>query len=814
MAIIQGYKPARIPEQQDFFQLPYNEMYKVLSDTQVKSDIMKGEAEALSTMSFSNLPDDQAGADAARTWLRTSVDKLAEDYGDDPRTWGAGLAKLKKEVAYRFDPTTGDIGKYQKRADIYSALQTQARETYKDNPLLADYAVSQIGITPFEGAQNDLVNFGISPAKMFRDVPEKEVTDWLDTNLKNIEAETLRDFGLAEYGDINEYTKAYISGDATGIPYQKVIDSLIGKIPSEYLWNYYQKARAAGYSDEEARSELNPTTVQEINGQQVAVPNPDNTLMRYITSGAAGKEFIKGNYSITFQENEVIKDQYKKAAEKVKTEKTFLPWETAAVNVEQAAPWGSSETDLNTFVTKMDQNNNTLAKGLLSDLNLDPYVIDSVTPEQLYNAERVVSTEPDGTTVTRYNIKNPDGSVQTIYASDGIMNDYRGRYEANNLQKQLAEEALLEAKTSAAKDAGYDVEAIDKAKQNLPNVQGYSKEDILKTVDAYLNVYGTAITEGKNNVKYVFKKKENGKVVDITAAEYNEIKDKYTSIKNLAGVDKYITTLKNDDSALAKYYRLIPDKIEAKSKLPTSGITTNDLGLDAEGQAKAQEDLKQFFDFGSASQFNAYVPGVGKPMTLQAALNQVLKNNKINPEEASTPEISGPITRTMYPTADGNFHWQVTYKVNTKNDGVRYLKALLPSTSGQSVSAPWLEQLDNSPEAKASEALMYAKNFRLNDFKIPGTDLTVRSTNEGDRVIVSIPGKQKRTLNTQEAFNELVNYYYIKEFMTQYNESYDEAKNRFEYFKNGTTPPEAPPVDASGEPIPDQTKVNTYTVED
>ena len=94
MGIISTFQPAQTQTNQEYFKLPFNEMYKVLSDTQTRSDINRGEAEAITEESFLNLPQDEAHAAEARKWLMDSVDGLTENYGEDPLKWTAGLQSL------------------------------------------------------------------------------------------------------------------------------------------------------------------------------------------------------------------------------------------------------------------------------------------------------------------------------------------------------------------------------------------------------------------------------------------------------------------------------------------------------------------------------------------------------------------------------------------------------------------------------------------------------------------------------------------------------------------------------------------------
>ena len=52
MAIITGYNPARMPQNQQWFQLPIDKMYDIMSNAQRTADINRADMDELSSKTF------------------------------------------------------------------------------------------------------------------------------------------------------------------------------------------------------------------------------------------------------------------------------------------------------------------------------------------------------------------------------------------------------------------------------------------------------------------------------------------------------------------------------------------------------------------------------------------------------------------------------------------------------------------------------------------------------------------------------------------------------------------------------------------
>lgn len=780
MAIRTGYQPARLPQNQQWFQLPLDKMHNILSDAQTKADLARGEVDALSSQTFANLPQDAAAADQAKLWLRESADKLVEQYGEDPRSWGAGLTKLKKEIAYRFDPNTGDIGAMQSRVENFKAYQTKLQEQYKDYPELAAYAVSNIKVDPLEASMGDKVSFGVTPPAMKRNVEEKEVTEFMDKTLGNIMADTYQKYGLQEYGSLDEFTKAFASGTLTGIAQEKVIAALTTQIPEEYLYSYQQKALARGATPEQAAQELQ-------------IVNPDGTLNENSTMGlkvigaSYGKAYGQENITYKFIQDKAAIERAKASQDKIN--KQLIPWTVSTSAYSYDAPWGKTLESTNSYIKGLDQSIVDIKNGILTDLGFSEEDKKVISPENLMSAKR--STAADGRS-TVWNYTDANGQERTLALSDGTMDNFKRTYTSTSISKAIAEQTIAEANSTAdaALKSKYGItkSELDNLSSQLPEVQGYTKEDVIKIIDAR-----DTILSSTNPLSPQYSTKEP------TAKEKEAFKAYEDLVKNVKNPE-VLEAFRGANKDIKNYSKLYSNEVakvlEAKSKVQAQGVSTTDFGGTPEQNEAWQKDLQSIF--GATAQvadFQVYTPLRSQPVTLQAAINEAAKAKGLDPDTVEVTQ-NGKVFRTMQPMPDGNFHWQVDYIVKDPDSKeTTTLKVLFPSDAGLAISSSFYDALDNSPEARAVESLLYAKNFNLNEFKIPGTEMTIKGS--GNNVILDIPGSayNKTLVTWQEAKNILTEKYQIEELARANPKmSQQEVEGLYEYYKTLSIPSITPDI--------------------
>lgn len=786
MAIRTGYQPARLPQNQQWFQLPLDKMYTILSDAQTKADLARGEVDALSSQTFANLPQDAAAAEQAKLWLKDSADKLVEQYGEDPRAWGAGLTKLRKEIAYRFDPNTGDIGAMQSRVDNFKAYQTKLQEQYKDYPELASYAVSNIKVDPLEASMGDKVSFGVTPPSMKRNVEEKEITDFIDKTLGNIMADTYQLYGLQEYGSLDEFTKAFASGTMTGIAQQKVIDALSTQVPAEYLESYWQKALARGATPEQAMQEMQMITPE-------GKLNENSTMGLKILGASYGKAYGQENITYKYIEDKAAIERAKAAQDKIN--KTLIPWNVSTSAYSYDAPWGKTVESTNTYIKGLDKSVEDIKNGILTDLGFTEEDKKVISAENLMSAKR--STSADGRS-TVWNYTDANGQERTLAMSDGVMDNFKRTYTSTAISKAIAEQTLVEA--NAAADAalkskyGITKEELDNLSSQLPEVQGYTAGEVFNAIDEFNSV---RIAGSKGGPRYYKGEKE------LTLGEYNKITDAYSKVVQAAtkvgGIDQFKAS-SNDIKNYNKLYSNELNKVlENKSKVQAQGVSTTDFGGTPEQNEAWQKDLQGIFGaVAQVEEFQVYTPLRSQPITLKAAINEAIneaaKAKGLDPDTVEVTQ-SGKIFRTMQPMPDGNFHWQVDYVVKDPDSKESTtIKVLFPSDAGLAISSSFYDALDNSPEARAVEALLYAKNFNLNEFKIPGTEMTIKGS--GNNVMLNIPGSpvyNKTVVTWQEAKNILTEKYQIEELAkANPRMSQQEVEGLYEYYKTLSIPTPTP----------------------
>lgn len=771
MATIATYSPAKTPQNQQFFQLPFNEMYKVLSDTQMRSDIAKAEAEELSSRTFYNLPQDEMLAQEKRQWLLSSVDKLAEDYGDDPLKWTAGLQSLKKEIRREFDPTTGLIGKMQARYDQVVTRNAKLDETYKDSPMVRDYLKNNYLAIPLTGDPSQL-DWGIIPGDEYRDVSEKEINEWMNMNLDNLEETTLEKFGLAQYGNLNEYTTAWRQGKVTGNTMEQVRDYLLANIPAEFMNSYYQKALAFGSPTAEQELDL----LQRDENGKVLLDNgmmglnPYNTLSQKIYGYMTGKAHTNEDYSVLTVQDELLKDARKKEVEEAKKTQnnTFVGWQKTGAAYEYGTPWGTSETSVSNFIASMDQGKEAFKQELLGQV-VEQNIIDDISADDLMAA----LVDEDGVSAVS-NSGNPIIKVVGKSGEEHYINNisreawqrFKGNYEYNNYMKELAKEDFAEATATASKymkdKYNKSVEEIlDKDLKSLPKISG------VDTIEA-LNVYGElAMYESQKQTPgaprvYV---SPSG---DLVSPEYvDNLRIKANSFGASKEVIKQYEKAAEKNIALIKEYRTTLEKELAPSSLFTT-LYTNDFGLSPELNKAANDQLIKEFDIAAATNFKGYTVGQKGTQTIGSIMNKVTKDM----QEPVIKTVS--VKKAMSPTPEGLYNWEVVYSVQGKGEAAKSVSVLVPEGEA-GLQSPTIKSLNDNPYARAAKATTLAKMFNLTEFTLPDMpNVKLLGGKNGDWVMIN------GTKYTPEAaVSALAPEYAIRDLMAIWNLSYSAAKEMY-----------------------------------
>lgn len=785
MAIITGYNPARMPQNQQWFQLPIDKMYDIMSNAQRTADINRADMDELSSKTFAYLPQDEAEASAAKEWLRKSADSIVEKYGDDPRAWSGELNKLRREVAAKFDPNTGDIGVMQARTDLYKSYVGKANELYKDDPALRDFYIKQIQVNPLGASLNDKATFGIAPGGMVKDISKKIQSDTLDQALDNILADTYAQ--LTKSGspiianlDLEGFRKAFVSGEIQGIDYNKIINTLVPQIDQEWLDSNYQRLLANGVDPKIAENELNifltedaPDGTRKIKYDANGNPalNPANSLALKIMGMAQGKSYSSQTFDISSYEDNAARLEAN--ATKKKFDDQLIPWEMSTFAVEFAMPWGNTEKDITNYIQGTDKNLQLQTKSALNDFAIDSKIKDRVSPENLRNAKQLgVITDPaTGEQHTQWKL-DYDGGTTTFIAGAGALEQFNASYDKQMLYKKMAEESLSQSNAAIedymVKKYGKDWDTKVQSKmQELGEVGGYSSDQLLEMAQTVSKI--DAMTFKEKEAYY----KEYPEMADADNEAFNTFTNLY--MKHPLKMKAYKSLATENSSLLSDYQKTKSDILTKASKNQLQGVSTTNFSGDQAVNEKMQKDLQELFTYGNARQWQAYTPLNSEPETVEAAIKRAIKesNSKIDYDKGVDVTIEGPVSRTMLVLPDGNFHWQVNYKVSQKDGNSSkslYVKVLVPSNASAGLNSPLLEQMDTLPEARAIEALLLAKNFNLTDVEVPGTNLTVRGVkDDSNRVIINYkdaaPGMGQKAVSWKEAADILTELYTLQDIM-------------------------------------------------
>ena len=786
MATISTFQPAQTSQGQEYFKLPLNEMYKVLSDTQISSDLIRAEADAISEESFYNLPKDDAKASEARKWLIDSVDGLTESYGEDPRKWSSGVQSLKKQVRRRFDPASGDIGRMQKRYERVISLGADIDERHKDYPELASYLKSQIQVDDFEASTSN-VDYGVRAGAEVRNVPQKEVTDFFTKNMAHLEEKTLEHFSMSQYKTIDEFTTAWKSGKITGITPQDIFTYLYSITPEEYYNSYYQKAKAAG--DPNAEQEL-VLFERDANGKVnyengMMGLNPESTIAQTIFGYSQAKSYTKEDFKINMVKDALALDVAKrKTAVAEENSKTpFVGVTTAGETIEQLSPWGNTEGSVNTYINDLEGYNNDITKGILTDLGISPTIINDIDADGLYKG---ISAGRGGD--TKIKIKGKTGNDYEVELSPGTIGEFKGIYEYNWANQEKAKADLTQA---AARARAYMLDKYGEDVQQplaekiaaLPEIEGYSKEAAMELVR---QEKGREEAERLTRSLFPFLINviplPHKKTADTEA--YSEFSKKVSS-EELKAYEKIIT----EDGALLSEYN---DKLseDLAVNVAFTSILTNDYGLDPVSQVAFQKQLEDTFAYGNTTNMLGYVSSQKEKQTFQALLNQA---EKVHGQTTAGKLVS--VGRLTTPTPDGTHHWQATYMI-TNNESKQYTMSVVFPDNAMAGGAgfPQLEAITQSAHGRASDIISTAKMFGLHEFTIPTMPhIQLRWDPNDDRVMVNVPGQPVQRLSSKEGQERIAWEYMIQDIMLAYGDDYEGATIRYMQMVNGAPPTKEDP---------------------
>lgn len=220
---------------------------------------------ALSRIMPNYLRNSETDVEAARGF-RSKYDQLIKESSDafskgniseGRRVMMDALREVEKDKL-----PGGDYYELERRVGEYQNEYKRLRDTYKDNPRLADYlANTKIGITPFRDPTTGEPGSIKPAADIYKDVPEKDISAWFNQTLDNIK-DTLIQQGWSKH-QVDEISTIHDLKTLTGRQFNDVMSILTRTFPEEFKQSIAQRYAADRYYNPNL-PDIDPTQIFEV----------------------------------------------------------------------------------------------------------------------------------------------------------------------------------------------------------------------------------------------------------------------------------------------------------------------------------------------------------------------------------------------------------------------------------------------------------------------------------------------------------------------------------------------------------------------
>lgn len=201
MATNRYSKPAQQTIMDTHVAMPYKEMLLAGQAQQTQLDKLDANRIALGDKEFFNKDQDAEKAQAARLWLETETDKIADYYGNDMGKARSAMSSLTREAKKRFG-VNGDIGSMNAAVTATQAYRKKLEDAEVDprriNELISEAEQSYKGI----GEGDEFGRYNTYQGQ--RAAQNYNYSDWVTTNLSDLEAIT------GAYAEVTPDGKGYI----------------------------------------------------------------------------------------------------------------------------------------------------------------------------------------------------------------------------------------------------------------------------------------------------------------------------------------------------------------------------------------------------------------------------------------------------------------------------------------------------------------------------------------------------------------------------------------------------------------------------
>lgn len=208
-----------------------------------------------------NSPTDVEAAQQFKAKYDTLIEQASDAFAsgninEGRRLMSQGLREIEKDQL-----PGGDYYELERRVGEYQNEVKRLRETYKDNPRLAEYAIAnKIGLTDFRNPETGEAQSIQAAADIYKDVPDEDIAKWFNQTLGNIK-DTLISQGWSR-NKVDAITTIHDLKTLTGREFSDVMSILVGTFPEEFKQSIRQRYAADKYFNPNL-PDIDPTKIFE-----------------------------------------------------------------------------------------------------------------------------------------------------------------------------------------------------------------------------------------------------------------------------------------------------------------------------------------------------------------------------------------------------------------------------------------------------------------------------------------------------------------------------------------------------------------------
>lgn len=231
--------------------------------------------------------------------VRNKIDSIADIYDKQGVSAGNRQRKsLLRDVSRDWQPG-GKADRFQQRLNTYSAEKKRLEELYKDDPRIAQYYISKIGVSPYK--DETAPNYGIQSPTTYKIYNDEELNNYYDKALGNISADQIVKTPYLDKSMLKgiSFKDLLVEGKTKFIDWNKVAATLAGITTPQIQAS--EEVRGMAYGQGEGQSNIfkfddqgNPVT-----DEQGRIQFADTALGRRLQGYTRGKAFTEQDMDLT-----------------------------------------------------------------------------------------------------------------------------------------------------------------------------------------------------------------------------------------------------------------------------------------------------------------------------------------------------------------------------------------------------------------------------------------------------------------------------------------------------------------------------------